>query len=85
MFFRHTIWGVDFVPFGGKFRVSASYNHRRAQELKLNDAKTIAGFSFGAGLYLKKFNLSMAASQYQSGVWNWQFNVGLDFDKILKK
>ena len=85
MFFRHTIWGVDFVPFGGKFRVSASYNHRRAQELKLSDAKTIAGFSFGAGLYLKKFNLSMAASQYQSGVWNWQFNVGLDFDKILKK
>lgn len=85
MLFRHTIWGVDFVPFKGKLRVSASYNHRRAQELKLDGTKTISGFSFGAGLYLKKFSLAMAMSQYQSGIWNWQFNVGLDFDKIIKK
>lgn len=85
MLFRHTLWGLDFVPMKGKLRVSVSYNHRRGQELKLVDKRSIAGFSFGAGLNLKKFNVGVGASQYQSGVWNWQFNVGLNFDNILSK
>lgn len=84
MFFRHTLFGLDFLPWHGRLRLSVSYNHRRAQELKMIDSRSIAGFSFGAGVRLTKFNVGIGASQYQSGIWNWQFNVGINFNKILK-
>lgn len=74
MLFRHTIFGLDFVP-GKAFYLSASYNHRRARELSLLDVKSISGFSFGGGLKIKSFDLSFAASQYQKSLMSYQFSV----------
>lgn len=84
-FFRHIIIGGDFLPLNGRFRLSASYNRRRADELELEESKSWAGFSFGAGLVLKKFNAAFSMSQYQTGVWQYQFTVGLHVVSLLKK
>lgn len=74
MLFRHAIIGIDFVP-NKAFYISTSYNHRRGRELDLSDVKTISGFSFGGGLKIKSFDFGFAASQYQKGIWCYQFSL----------
>ena len=83
--FRHTIWGIDILPWKRRIRLSVSYDHRRAREMSLIDYRSIAGFSFGAGLTLTKFNAAFTASQYQSGVWNFQVTLGTNIDAWRKK
>ena len=85
MVFRHTIWGIDILPWKRRIRLSVSYDHRRAREMSLVDYRSIAGFSFGAGLTLTKFNAAFTASQYQSGVWNFQVTLGTNIDAWRKK
>lgn len=81
MLFRHFIFGVDLTP-GENFYLSVSYNHRRAQELALDDMKTMSGFSFGGGLKLKKFHLDFAASEYQTGIWTYEFTVSTNLNSF---
>lgn len=85
MFFRHVVIGADFVPLNGRLRITASYNRRRADDLELEDSKSLAGFSFGAGLSLKKVDASFAMSQYQTGVWQYQFTLGFHLAALFSK
>lgn len=66
MLFRHTIFAVEILP-TKNFYIVASYNHRRRMEMRIPDKKTIAGFSFGAGLKLYKFQVGFAIAPYQVG------------------
>jgi len=81
MLFRHTVFGLDFVP-TKNFYLTVSYNHRRAKELGLSDLKTIAGFSFGGGIKISKFQLGFAASQYQKGIMSYQFSVSTSLNSF---
>ena len=63
MLFRHIIVGVEFIP-SNNFNLAVAYNHRRSQEFALEDAKSINGFSFGAGIRVYKFALGVAYAQY---------------------
>lgn len=74
MAFRHTIFGVEFVP-GKNFYLAASYNHRRHNELKMPGFKSAAGFSFGGGLKLYKFQVGFGASTFQTGNVAYQFSI----------
>ena len=57
-FFRHLTFGGEFL-FGRKenFRLRAGYNHRRRQELSVGEFRSLAGFSFGAGIKISKFRI----------------------------
>ncbi|MDR1678694.1 MAG: type IX secretion system protein PorQ [Prevotellaceae bacterium] len=83
MLLRHTIVGVDFEP-GKVIYLTASYNHRRAAELKLQDSRSMAGFSFGGGLRLSKIRLDFGMSQYQKGVWAYQFSLSSKLSSFSK-
>ncbi len=83
MFFRHIIFGVDLVP-NKNFYLSASYNRQRAAELSLRDTKSMAGFSFGGGIKISKFGVGFAASQYQKGIWSYQFSLTTDLKEFKK-
>ncbi len=73
---EHSLWGADFILLNDMLRLSVSYNVRRAEELKLADGeKSLAGFSFGGGIDVKKVKVDIATAQYQSGVWNWTFTL----------
>lgn len=81
MAFRHSIWGVEFVP-GKSFYLAASYNHRRHNELKMPGFKSSTGFSFGGGLKLYKFQVGFGMSTFQTGNVAYQFSIATSLNQF---
>ncbi len=78
MFFRHTVWSVEILPTDYLYFV-ASYNHRTNMEMAVQDTRSVAGWSFGGGLKLYKFNVGFSIVPYQSGnlAYNATFSTNL--------
>ena len=81
MAFRHTVFGVEFLP-GKNFYLAGSYNHRRHNELSMNGFKSMAGFSLGGGIKLSKFMVGFGMSQFQVGNWAYQFSISTDLKEF---
>lgn len=64
--FRHFIFNGEFL-FGKKenFRVRLGYNHFRHKEMTVNNFRSLAGFSFGAGIKINRFRLD-----YGREIWH---------------
>lgn len=63
--FRHFVFSGEFLL--GKaenFRIRAAYNVLRARELKVNNLRSLAGFSFGFGFKIKRFRIDYGQSVY---------------------
>jgi len=74
--FRHLNFGAELI-IGKRVTLSAAYNHIRRSELGAQDAKGMAGFSFGAGIDLNKLQVRYGRSYYGSaGGYN---ELGLSF------
>lgn len=84
MLFRHTIWAIDIVPKSDKFYLTLSYNHRRRQEMNLQDQRSLAGFALGAGVNLKKVRVGFALSQATKSNFTYQASLSLDINSLLK-
>ncbi len=74
MLFRHTIFSIEILPTKNIY-IIASYNHRRRMEMAIQGKRSIAGFSFGAGVKLYKFHLGFSVVPYQTG--NLAYNLTL--------
>lgn len=77
--FRHLIFGAELL-IGKRLLVSASYNHLRRSELVIKDKTGMAGFAFGLGVDLNKFQIHFAQSYYHiAGPYNEiGFNIALN-------
>ena len=84
MLFRHTIWSLEVVPKSEKFYIALSYNHRRRAELNLLDQRSLAGFSFGAGVRIKQVRLGFAMSQLTKSNFSYQVGLTLDINSLMK-
>ena len=84
MMFRHTIWSIEIVPKSERFYLAVSYNHRRRAELNLADQRSIAGFSFGAGVRIKQVRLGFAMSQLTKSNFSYQAGLTLDINSMMK-
>ena len=74
--FRHFIFGAE-ILIGKRLLVTASYNHLHRTELAIKDKTGLAGFAFGVGLDLNKFQVHYARSHYHiAGAYN---EIGLTF------
>jgi hypothetical protein len=60
---RHITVGSEFI-LSQHFNIRIGYNYRKRQELKLEDKPGTAGFSYGFGFRLSRFNLSYGRSIY---------------------
>ena len=60
---RHFIFGAE-MSLAKRLTITASYNVMRRQEMKLTDNPGSAGFAFGLGLHLNKFEVHYARSYY---------------------
>jgi len=70
-FMRHVVVGVEFLP-SDNFYFALGYNFRRREELKVEDKPGFVGFSWGAGLHLKRFSISYGRAAYHlSGGTNY--------------
>jgi hypothetical protein len=78
---RHAILGMEFLP-SKNFYLLASYNYRRQQEMKMNGFKTMAGFSFGGGIKLYKFQVGFGMSQFQVGNYSYLFSISTSLNEF---
>jgi len=81
MAFRHSVIGVEFLP-GKNLYLVGSYNHRRHQELKMNGFKSMAGFSFGGGVRISKFQVGFGVSQFQVGNSAYLFSISTSLNEF---
>lgn len=60
---RHVVVGAEFL-LGKSFYFGLGYNYKIRQELRYPDKPSVVGFSFGAGLKIKKFQIGYALNKY---------------------
>jgi len=67
MLFRHAIVSAEVMPHKNFF-LSAAFNWRRCAEMNMQNFKSVAGLSFGAGLKVSKFQAGFSLSVFQKGL-----------------
>ncbi len=82
MALRHLILGVEFLP-SDKFYIGIGYNHRRHKEMNIEGYKSLAGFSFGAGVKLYKFQVGFGMTQYQVKNYAYQFSISTNINDFI--
>ncbi|MGV3588981.1 MAG: type IX secretion system protein PorQ [Adhaeribacter sp.] len=80
---RHLVVGTEFL-LSKNFAVRAGYNHLRRRELRLENASGAAGFSLGAMLRIKAFQLDYARATYHVAGASNHFTVSTSLQKIFK-
>jgi hypothetical protein len=79
--FRHLIFNGEFLL--GKnenlmFRLG--YNHLRKRELSVRNLRSLAGFSGGIGMQVKRFRVDMGFASYHLAGGGFHLGIGTDLD-----
>lgn len=77
---RHLVVGAEFFPDSG-FNLRLGYNFRRSSELKLQNARTFSGISFGVGIKMNKLRFNYAFSKYHAATSTSTFSLQIDLDR----
>lgn len=80
--FRHLILGAE-VLFDKHFTFTVAYNHLRRQELAIQDRAGVSGFSFGAGIYLNKFQIHYTRSYFYIGDAYNEIGINMCLNKLF--
>ena len=80
--FRHLVFGVDFIP-SDRFYVALGYNYKTRTDMSTYSRSFLSGFSLGAGLNLRRFNLGLAFAQPHSGATTLMLNLNLNLNDII--
>jgi len=83
-FFRHMVFGVEFIPFES-FYFNFGYNHQRRKELSLEQVGAMTGFSWGFGLNLKKINIGFARATYHVAGASSHFSFSTNLSNFYRK
>ena len=80
--FRHFIFGAE-LTIAKRITITASYNDLERKELALQTDPGLAGFAFGAGINLNKFQIHYARSYYYvSGAYN-EISITMALNKLF--
>lgn len=71
---RHVTVGAELL-LSDQFHLRFGYNYRRRQELKVGSKPGTAGFSFGAGIQIKRFHISYGRSTFHLAGASNQFSI----------
>ena len=83
-FFRHTVFGTEFL-LGKNVELLFGYNHKRRKELKLTEASGGSGFSYGIIIGVQSFKLGFSRLGYQTGGVSNTFTLTSDLGRWIKK
>ena len=81
---RHIVLGAE-LTIAKVLAIRIGYNYQRRQELKVYDKAGLTGFSIGAGLHVKMFNLSYTRASYTAGIPMNYITVGVNLQEFVKK
>ncbi|WP_298764726.1 type IX secretion system protein PorQ [uncultured Polaribacter sp.] len=76
---RHLVIGAELFP-KSVINLRLGYNFRRAAELKLQNARSFSGISFGFGIKMKRFKFNFANSRFHSATNVSTFSLEIDLD-----
>jgi hypothetical protein len=82
-FFRHLIFNGEFIL--GKnenFFLRFGYNHLRKRELSVTNLRSLAGFSGGFGLKVKRFQVDLGFATWHLAGGGFHLGVGTDLDSF---
>lgn len=77
---RHFVIGAELFP-ESAINLRAGYNFRRASELKLQNARSFSGISFGFGIKMNKLKFNYAFSKYHAASSASTFSLHIDLDR----
>jgi hypothetical protein len=77
---RHLAFGAEAL-LHPNFRILMGYDHLRRQELRLINRGALAGFSFGAWLRIKKFEIGYGRAQYTPGFGSSSLSIVMNLKK----
>jgi len=83
-FFRHLIFNGEFL-FGRNesFQVRFAYNHLLKKELTVRNYRSLAGFSFGAGVKISRFRIDFGYGSYHLGGSVVHFGLGTNLKEFF--
>lgn len=73
-FLKHLVIGVDWLP-SENLWIGVGYNPKRAMDMKLDGANALAGFSAGAGLHVKMFDVSASVAKYHPSALSFMISL----------
>tara|TARA_B110000003_G_scaffold276517_1_gene323503 strand:+ start:112 stop:1131 length:1020 start_codon:yes stop_codon:yes gene_type:complete len=76
---RHIVIGAEFFP-DSPINLRAGYNFRRSSELRLQNARSFSGISFGFGIKIDKLRVNYAFSKYHAATSSSTFSLQFDLD-----
>ncbi len=76
---RHFVIGAELFP-ESLINLRLGYNFRRAAELKLQNARSFSGISFGFGIKMNRFKFNFANSRFHSATNVSTFSLEIDLD-----
>lgn len=71
---KHFVLGVDFVP-SENFWVGVGFNPKRNMDMKLQGGNTLSGFSAGAGVKIKMFDVGVSVAKYHPSALSMMLSV----------
>lgn len=80
---RHMIFGVEVVP-SDNFYVAVGYNHRRRQELGIDEKMSTTGFSWGFGFRVYKFHFAYGSARYHLAGSSNHFSISTNLDNFRR-
>lgn len=76
---RHLVIGAELFP-KSVINLRLGYNFRRAAELKLQNARSFSGISFGFGIKMNRFKFNFANSRFHTATNVSTFSLEIDLD-----
>jgi len=83
-FFRHFIFGMEFIP-SKSFNLLFGYNHQRRKELMIVEKPGLVGFSWGFYIRIKKIKISFGQAFYHLAGASNHFSVNYNFGEVFRK
>lgn len=81
---RHFAIGAELL-IHKQFKILLGYDHLRRQELKLYDGGGLSGFSVGAWLRVKRFEISYGRATYTPGVGSSSLSIVMNLKDLGRK
>lgn len=81
-FFRHLIFGLEYLP-TERIYAALAYNYKTRSDMAAYKRNFLSGFSIGAGIRVKSFSFGVAVAQPHTRALSLMLNISTDFDELL--
>lgn len=71
---KHFVIGIDFIP-SENFWVGLGFNPKKNLDLKVQNGNKLGGFSAGAGVKIKMFDVGVSVAKYHPSALNLMFSI----------